>query len=55
MSCKIESSWCELSLCCIECANLADCPMPCDVMDAYDFADQCPEYIDDGVKNNEEK
>ncbi|WP_182420318.1 hypothetical protein [Coprococcus comes] len=38
-------------MCCLECPDYVDCPMQCDALDEYEFAEDCPDY----VKENEDE
>lgn len=38
-------------MCCLECLDHVDCPMQCDALDKYEFAEDCPDY----VKENEDE
>lgn len=33
--------------CCICCDKLGECCSPCEDMDSYEFAEDCPEYVTD--------
>ena len=33
--------------CCICCDKLGECCAPCDDMDIYEFAEDCPDYVED--------
>lgn len=33
--------------CCICCDKLGECCSPCEDMDSYEFAEDCPEYVED--------
>lgn len=33
--------------CCICCDKLGECGIQCDEMDSYEFAEDCPEYVED--------
>lgn len=35
--------------CCICCDKLGECCAPCEDMDSYEFAEDCPEYVEDEV------
>lgn len=34
-------------MCCLECPDHVDCPMQCDALDEYEFAEDCPDYAKD--------
>ena len=33
--------------CCICCDKLGECGSQCDDMDSYEFAEDCPEYVEE--------
>ena len=33
--------------CCICCDKLGECCSPCEDMDSYEFAEDCPEYVEE--------
>ena len=32
-------------MCCLECPDYVGCPMQCDALDEYEFAEDCPDYV----------
>lgn len=34
-------------MCCLECPDHVDCPMQCDALDEYEFAEDCPDYVEE--------
>lgn len=32
-------------MCCLECQDYEKCPMRCDALDEYEFAEDCPDYV----------
>lgn len=31
--------------CCLECPDQEECQIQCDDLDAYEFAENCPDYV----------
>lgn len=31
--------------CCLECPDFDDCPVQCELLDEYEFVENCPDYV----------
>ena len=46
-------SWCRIKCvenednhkCCLECPYFDDCPVQCELLDEYEFVENCPDYV----------
>lgn len=38
--------------CCMECEKYKECTIPCDILDSYEYAVECPDYVKENKDEN---